>query len=47
MGEESVVESLVHNAGCLVETVLHDVQGMCQLPVFSIRESMQPPLVQK
>lgn len=32
-GEESVLEQLIHDAGCPVETVLHDVQGVGLLPV--------------
>lgn len=32
-GEESVLEKLIHDAGCPVEAVLHDVQGVGLLPV--------------
>lgn len=44
---ESVLENLVHNTGHPVEAVLHDVQGMGLLPVFSSRVSMWLPLIQK
>lgn len=33
-GEKSVLEKLIHNAGCTVESVLHDVQGVRLLPVI-------------
>lgn len=32
--EESVLEKLVHNPGCVVEAVLHEVQRVGLLPVI-------------